>query len=103
MKRALLLVAVLFIAVSGLTSCSGIDPWRLQGTWEASVTVGETTTITHRLVIEDNTFGLAADMAAIAPIVNLKRIVTRHPTYSVYSNHTLARRMTQAAERPRPA
>ena len=56
MKRALLLVAVLFIAVSGLTSCSGIDPWRLQGTWEASVTVGDLTLVTHRLVIENDNF-----------------------------------------------
>jgi len=56
MKKALLLVAVLFIAVSGLTSCSGIDPWRLQGTWEASTTIGEATIVTHRLVIDGDTF-----------------------------------------------
>jgi len=56
MNRALLLAAVLFVAAIGLTGCSGIDPWRLQGAWEASVTVGNATVVTHRFVIENDSF-----------------------------------------------
>lgn len=48
----------LFLAV-GLSGClSGIDSYRLQGTWEVSVTNGNTTTITHRLVISESSFDL---------------------------------------------
>ena len=38
------------------TACFGIDTCRLQGTWEASVTVGSTTTVTNKMVITDDAF-----------------------------------------------
>ncbi len=58
-KKAVLVVAITLLAVV-LSGCSsGIDPWRLQGTWEASVTNGNTTTVTHRLIIDGDTFHFA--------------------------------------------
>ena len=58
LKNMVLLCACAFAAV-GLTGCPGtacfgIDTCRLQGTWEASVTVGNTTTVTHRMIIKDD-------------------------------------------------
>ena len=60
LKKAVLLGVCVFAAV-GLTGCPGtacfgIDTCQLQGTWEATVTVGSTTTVIHRMVIKDDTF-----------------------------------------------
>lgn len=56
MKRALILVTAILVSLGGMTGCSGIDSWLMQGTWEASATIGEITRTTHRLVIDDNAF-----------------------------------------------
>ncbi len=37
-------------------ACFGVDTCQLQGTWEASVTNGNTTTVTNRMVITDDAF-----------------------------------------------
>ena len=48
------LAAVGFTGCPG-TACLGIDTCQLQGTWEASFAVGETTTVTNRMVISNDT------------------------------------------------
>lgn len=58
MKKQLAIAAALILVASLLTSCSGIDSWRLQGTWEAYTTIGNATITTYRLVIDKDTFDL---------------------------------------------
>jgi uncharacterized protein (TIGR03067 family) len=52
------------LAVVGLAGCPGtacfdIDACQLQGTWEASFDVGNTATVTNRMVISNDTFTYA--------------------------------------------
>jgi uncharacterized protein (TIGR03067 family) len=58
MKKQWSIAVALLIVMSVLTSCSGIDSWRLQGTWEAYTTIGNATITTYRLVIDEKTFDL---------------------------------------------
>lgn len=64
MKHMLLLGAALFIAAGGLASCSCIDSLRLQGTWEATTTIGNATIVTHQFVADGDTF----DFATLTPV-----------------------------------
>jgi uncharacterized protein (TIGR03067 family) len=62
-NKLVVLVACVF-AVIGFTGCPGtacfgIDGCQLQGTWEASVTVGGTSTVTNRMIITNDTFSYA--------------------------------------------
>ncbi len=61
MLKKSIVLGLCVLAAVGLTGCPGtacfgIDSCQLQGTWEASVTVGGFTTVTNRMVINDDTF-----------------------------------------------
>ncbi len=64
MFNKLVALGVCVLAVTGLagcpgTACFGIDTCQLQGTWEASFDVGETTTVTNRMVVTNDAFTYA--------------------------------------------
>ncbi len=64
MFNKLVVLGVCVLAVVGLagcpgTACFGIDTCRLQGTWDASFTAGNITTVTDRMVISNDTFTYA--------------------------------------------
>jgi uncharacterized protein (TIGR03067 family) len=64
MFNKLVVLGACVLAVVGLTGCPGvaclgIDTCQLQGTWEASFAVGNTSTVTNRMVISNDTFTYA--------------------------------------------
>ena len=64
MFNKLVVLGVCVLAVVGLTGCPGVaclglDTCQMQGTWEASFDVGNTTTVTNRMVISNDTFTYA--------------------------------------------
>jgi uncharacterized protein (TIGR03067 family) len=62
MKKTLFMgVLCLLLAGVGLVGCpGGLESIRLQGEWEATETYGQTTTVTQRLVIDDDNFVLTS-------------------------------------------
>ncbi len=61
MFKSLMAVGACAFVMMGLAGCPGVacfgvDTCQLQGTWEASVTNGNTTTVTNRMVVTDDAF-----------------------------------------------